>query len=104
MCQNTDVFIMSLLNKGFGFLGFGPKVKLEFSLQVKASKSFSRTESDSLTTSITDKTDVTVKVPANQQIMIDLLRRKVDITYRWRGLFTLLGNYKIRFFSDIETV
>ena len=78
----------------------GPKAKLEFSLQVKTSKSFSITESNSETKSVEDTTKVTTNVPANQRVMIDLLRSKVDITYRWRGKFAFLGKYKVRIFSD----
>ncbi|XP_066919024.1 uncharacterized protein [Clytia hemisphaerica] len=74
---------------------FGQKFKNEISFELSASSSLNIGTSKTTTKTVTDTTWVTVKVPANQQVMIDLLRQKIDIVYKWSGVFRLLGKYKM---------
>ena len=42
--------------------------------------------------------------------MIDLLRKKVDIVYKWKGVFQMLGKYKLSWtngdstFQDVTSI
>ena len=81
----------------------GLVAKAEFSTEVSAKSSFSVESSREKTTKVTDKTEVKVDVPAGQQVMIDLLRKKVDIVYKWKGTFRLLGKYQLVWSSGDQT-
>ena len=35
--------------------------------------------------------------------MIDLLRNRIDILYKWKGVFQLLGKYKLTWTSGEST-
>ena len=55
-------------------------------------------------TQVDDYTTVTVQVPAGQQVMIDILRKKIDIIYKWKGVFRLLGKYQLKWSNGDETM
>uniref|UniRef100_A0A069DMZ3 WSC domain-containing protein n=1 Tax=Clytia hemisphaerica TaxID=252671 RepID=A0A069DMZ3_9CNID len=82
---------------------FGVSASSEFSVQVSASTSFNVERTKSKTITVEDETKVDVKVPAHKQIMIDLLRKKVDIIYKWKGIFRLLGKYKLSWSNGDQT-
>ena len=58
----------------------------------------------------TDKTDVSIEVPANTEITINLLRTVQDLEYKWKAIFELLGKYSVKWrsnqeiFQDVTTV
>ncbi|XP_066912196.1 uncharacterized protein [Clytia hemisphaerica] len=95
---------------GFEAGAFGVKATGEFSTQVSSTSTFNVERSKTCTISFTDQTDISVNVPANEQVMIDLLRKKVDIVYKWKGVFQMLGKYKLSWsdgdskFQDITSI
>ena len=66
--------------------------------------------SRSNTYTTTDRTDVSVQVPANTEVMINLLRTVQNLVYKWKAEFQMLGKYSLKwkneqeFFQDVTTV
>ncbi|XP_066925842.1 uncharacterized protein [Clytia hemisphaerica] len=89
---------------------FGVKASTEFSTQISASSTFNVERSKTHVQSMADQTHVTVDVPANEGVMINLLRKKVDIVYKWKGIFQMLGKYKLSWnngdstFQDVTSI
>ena len=85
---------------GAQFLGSG--TKSTFTTEVTGTSNFNIEASKTKTSTTTDKTDVSVQVPANTEIMINFLRTKVDIEYKWKAVFKLLGKYSAKWTNDQE--
>ena len=75
------------------FLGSG--TKSIFKAEVTATASFNVESSRSKTYTTTDKTYVSIKVPADTEIMINYLRTVQDLEYKWKAVFELLGKYSL---------
>lgn len=82
---------------------FGVKASAEFSTQIQSTSSFNIESSKTTTESLADQTHITVDVPANEQVTIDLLRKKVDIVYKWKGIFQTLGKYQLKWTNGDST-
>ena len=93
---------------GAGFFGAGSKTT--FSKDITQTSSFNVEASGTKTYSTTDKTDVSIEVPANTEITINLLRTVQDLEYKWKAIFELLGKYSVKYgnkqeiFQDVTTV
>ena len=93
---------------GAQFLGSG--TKSTFTTEVTATSNLNIEASKTNTYTTTDKTDVSVEVPPNTEIMINYLRTKVDIEYKWKAVFQLLGKYSAKWkngqekMQDVTTV
>ena len=93
---------------GAGFLGTGTKTT--FSTEVTATSSFNVEASKTKSYTTTDQTDVSIEVPANTEITINLLRTVQDLEYKWKAIFELLGKYSVKYrnnqeiFQDVTTV
>ena len=89
---------------------FGSGTKTTFTQQITSTASLNVEASKTKTYSTTDKTDVSVQVPANTEIMINYLRSKVDVEYKWKAVFQLLGKYSAKWkngqvnIQDVTTV
>ena len=83
-------------------LGVGTKTT--FTTEVTAASSFNVERSSTKTYTTTDKTDVSVQVPSNTEIMINMLRTVQDIEYKWKGVFRLLGKYSTKWKNGFETL
>ena len=93
---------------GAGFLGSGTKTT--FSTEVTRTSSFNVEASKTKSYTTTDQTDVSIEVPANTEITINLLRTVQDLEYKWKAIFELLGKYSVKYrnnqeiFQDVTTV
>ena len=67
-----------------GLLGSGTETT--FSTEVTRTSSFNVESSKTKTYSTTDKTDVSIEVPANTEITINLLRTVQDLEYKWKAI------------------
>ena len=85
---------------GAGFLGAGSKAT--FSQDITQTSSFNVEASGTKTYSTTDKTDVSIEVPANTEITINLLRTVQDLEYKWKAIFELLGKYSVKYVNKQE--
>ena len=85
---------------GAGFLGSG--TKSTFSTDVTTTSSFNVEASKTKTHTRTDTTDVSIEVPANTEITINLLRTVQDLEYKWKAVFELLGKYSVKWKNDQE--
>ena len=91
-----------------GFLGLG--TKRAFSTVVTGTSSFNVEASKTKSYTTKEKTDVSIKVPANTKITINLLRRVQYLEYKWKAIFQLLGKYSFKYannqeiFEDVTTV
>ncbi|XP_028414751.1 uncharacterized protein LOC114537839 [Dendronephthya gigantea] len=74
-----------------GFFGTG--AKSTFTTEVTTTASFNVESSKTNTYTTTDKTDVSIEVPKNTEITINLLRTVEDLEYKWNATFELLGKY-----------
>ena len=89
---------------------FGSGTKKTFSTEVTATSSLNVEASKTKTYTTTDKTDVSIEVPANTEITINLLRTVQDLEYKWKAVFELLGKYSVKWknnqeiFQDVTTV
>lgn len=89
---------------------FGSGTKTAFSTEISASTSFNVESSRSNTYSTTDRTAVSVQVPANTEVTINLLRTVQNLVYKWKADFQLLGKYSLKWkneqesFQDVTTV
>jgi len=90
---STSVGISTGVEIDAEFMGSGTKTN--FQKEVSSSASFNCESSRTRETSTTDKTSVTVMVPANKQVMMNLMRTTVDVQYRWKGDFKAVGVYNI---------
>ena len=79
-----------------------PFASTEF-IRVATTTSFNVERSKTNSKEVSDETQVSIELPANKQIMIDLLRKKIDIVYKWKGTFKLLGKYHLSWSSGDET-
>ncbi|XP_046861166.1 uncharacterized protein LOC124454401 [Xenia sp. Carnegie-2017] len=70
-------------------------VSVTFSKQISKTKSFSRGSRNTKTISKTDTTDVSINVPPNDEITINLMKSVQDLTYQWKAEFELDGWYSI---------
>jgi hypothetical protein len=91
-----------------GLLGAGAKNTLSY--EVSAATSFNIESTRTKTYTTTDKTDVSVQVPKNTEIKINLLRTVQDLEYKWKATFQLLGKYSAKWangqelYQDVTTV
>ncbi|XP_028407487.1 uncharacterized protein LOC114530096 isoform X2 [Dendronephthya gigantea] len=91
-----------------GLLGAG--AKSTFTTDVTSTSSFNVESSTTKTYTTTDKTDISVKVPKDTEITINLLRTVQDLEYKWKAIFELLGKYSAKWsngreiFQDVTTV
>ena len=91
-----------------GFLGFGAKAA--FSTELTTTTSLNVDDSKTKTYTTTDETEVSIKVPENTEITINLLRTVQDMEYKWKADFELLGKYSVvwangqEIFQDVTTV
>jgi len=74
------------------FLGAGSKIG--FNLEVSGSTEFNTERSKSTTHEVSDETEVSLDVPANKTMKIDMMRSKEDLEYKWMADFQLLGKYQ----------
>ena len=81
---------------------FGSGQKTTFSTEVTGTSSFNIESSKTKTYTTTDKTDVSVQVPKNTEITINLLRTVQDLEYKWKAIFELLGKYSAKWANDQE--
>lgn len=79
-----------------GAMLFGAGTKTTFTTEVTASASFNVEASKTKTYTTTDKTDVSVQVPSNTEITINMLRTVQDLEYKWKAVFQLLGKYSAK--------
>ena len=91
---STAVKVGASVEVGAGFLGAGSKAT--FSQDITQTSSFNVEASGTKTYSTTDKTDVSIEVPANTEITINLLRTVQDLEYKWKAVFKLLGKYSVK--------
>ena len=91
-----------------GFLG--SETKTTFTTDITATSSLNVEASKTKTYTTTEKTDVSIEVPANTEITINLLRTVQDLEYKWKAVFELLGKYSAKWknnqeiFQDVTTV
>ena len=89
---------------------FGTGTKATFSIEITATASFNVESSKTKTYTTTDKTDVSIQVPKNTEITINLMRTVQDFEYKWKAIFELLGKYSAKWkngqeiFQDVTTV
>ncbi|XP_028414750.1 uncharacterized protein LOC114537838 [Dendronephthya gigantea] len=83
-----------------GFFGTGAKTT--FTTEVTATSSFNVEASKTNTYTTTDKTDVSIEVPKNAEITINLLRTLQDLEYKWKAIFELLGKYSVKWKNGQE--
>ena len=76
---------------GFDQVGGPP-----FSDQVTLMSSFNTATSRYITKEISNEIEVSIPVQPNQQLKIDLRRKKKTIFYKWKGSFQPLGKYQIK--------
>ena len=81
---------------------FGTGSKSTFSTEVTASSSFNIESSKTKTYTTTDNTDISVQVPENTEIKINLLRTVQDLEYKWKAVFEFLGKYSAKWKNDQE--
>ena len=105
---STAMKVGASVEVGAGFLGGGSKTT--FSQDVTQTSSFNVEASGTKTYSTTDKTDVSIEVPANTEITINVLRTVRDLDYKWKAVFELLGKYSVKYgnkqeiFQDVTAV
>ena len=105
---STAVKVGASVEVGAGFLRAGSKAT--FSQDITHTSSFNVEASGTKTYSTTDRTDVSIEVPANTEITINLLRTVQDLEYRWKAIFELLGKYSVKYgnkqeiFQDVTNV
>ena len=93
---------------GGGFLGLGARAA--FSTELTTTTSFNVDDSKTETYTTTDETEVSIEVPENTEITINLLRTVQDMEYKWKADFQLLGKYSVKWtsgqeiFQDVTTV
>lgn len=91
-----------------GLLGVGSKSIL--SGEVSTATSFNVESSVAHTYTTEDTTDVSVQVPKNTEIQINLLRTVQDLEYKWKAIFQLFGKYSAKWeneqelYQDVTTV
>ena len=83
------------------FLGSGAKTTLSDGIKAK---SFNVESSKTNTYTTTDKTNVSIEVPSNNEITINLLRTVQDMEYKWKAIFELLGKYSVKRRGNQEIV
>ena len=83
---------------------FGSGTKSTFTTEITGTSSLNVEASKTKTYTTTDKTDVSVQVPANTEMMINYLRTKVDIEYKWKAVFQLLGKYSAKWKNGQENL
>ncbi len=81
---------------------FGTGVKSTLSKEISGSTSVNVESSKTKTHTTTDKTDISVQVPENTEIKINLLRTIQDLEYKWKAVFELLGKYSAKWKNDQE--
>ncbi|XP_066930374.1 uncharacterized protein [Clytia hemisphaerica] len=91
-----DVGLTLGYTAGYDSSFFGQKASVEFSAEVSTSFSFSSERSETKSTETSDSTEVAVEVKPGRQITIDLMRKKIDVVYKWKGTFRLLGTYELK--------
>ncbi len=85
---------------GVGLLGAGTKTT--FSREITATTSLNVEASKTKTYTTTGKTVVSVQVPENTEITINLLRTVQNLEYKWKAIFELLGKYSAKWKNDQE--
>ena len=85
---------------GAGFLGSG--TKRAFSTEVTGISSFNVEASKTKSYSTTEKTDVSIEVPANTKITINLLRTVQDLEYKWKAIFKLLKKCSVKCSGNVR--
>ena len=85
-----------------GFFGSGAKTTLFGAINGTSSFNVESNKTNTYTT--TDKTNVSIEVPANTEITINLLRTVQDLEYKWKAIFELLGKYSVKWRSNQEIV
>ena len=79
---------------------FGSGTKTTFSTEISASTSFNVESSRSNTYTTTDRTAVSVQVPANTEVTINLLRTVQNLVYKWKAEFQMLGKYSLKWKNE----
>ena len=93
---------------GAGFLG--AEAKTTFSKDITKTTSFNVDSIKTKTYTKTERGKVSIKVPANTEITINLLRTVRDLEYKWKAIFELLGKYSVKYrnnqeiFQDVTTL
>lgn len=80
-----------------GFEQFGVTAGAEFSTTISAEASFNAGWSKGESKTVTDILQVSVDVPLNEKVTIDVKRVTQDLVYFWKGHFDLLGTYTVNF-------
>ena len=105
---NMGVSIGASVETSASFFGSG--VKVAFQTEVSMSTSFNTERSTSSTKTTTDKTKVSILVPKNTRMRINMLRTIEDLEYKWKAFFTLMGKYSLKWSNgfaiteDVTTV
>jgi hypothetical protein len=106
--SSMEVKVGASLEIGGGILGAG--ATQAFSTEITATSSFSVENSKTNTYTTTDNTDVSIVVPKDTEITINLLRTVQELEYKWKAVFELLGKYFAKWkndqdvFQDVTTV
>jgi len=89
---------------------FGTGITSSFQSAVSSSTSFNVEGSKTTETTTSESTTVTVEVPPQTQVTINMLRATVNMEYRWKGIFEVIGKYfavwdnEYEYMQDITTV
>ena len=97
---NMGVSIGASVETSASFFGSG--VKVAFQTEVSMSSSFNTERSTSMTKTTTDKTQVSIVVPKNTQMRINMLRATEDLEYKWKAFFTLVGKYSMKWNNEFS--
>ncbi|XP_028399729.1 uncharacterized protein LOC114523095 [Dendronephthya gigantea] len=81
-----------------------PKIGIggSFGFEVTKTKYFNAESTNTTTHTTTDLTDVSIEVPKNTEITINLLRTVQDLEYKWKAIFQFSGKYSAKWSNDQE--
>jgi len=79
-------------------------IKTKFKQEVALGSTFNVESGWRRSTDISDKTDVSIEVPSNTELTINMMKTVQDLEYTWKGVFKLLGTYSAKWADGQEVV
>jgi hypothetical protein len=84
--------------------GLLPSIQSTFNQEVAFALAFNVDSGWTHSTTISDKTDVSIEVPSNTQVTINMMKTVQDLEYTWTGVFQLLGTYSAKWANGQEVI
>jgi len=79
-----------------GELVGGVGMEATFDAQISSAHAFNVDSSWTVTNQTEDRTDVSIEVPINTEVTINMMRTVQDLEYKWKSVFQLLGKYSVK--------